>query len=358
MPKCETQHIHPIEYNSTLQGALVSVLGYLSQYSALTSQDDKPFIDSAWFRLGIKNTHPVTQHMLEITHAMCEDVVTHASALETTTTITVCLIGAAEVVMLAIGLFMLWTLQNNWKKLIKIMASLPHVALQHAISKYSVVQLIDDKVSKDEIKHWTLYDQMISARTVKKGIPMVKLVALFITNVVCAIVGVVTVTLIVTTKSKQLNVIPYRVYYAGEVMTNAFRCSSLLLRSLASANGISMCDDRIATLLTKIKDSRTSLIDSVNNFIAIEDNGYLSGVLSSTTSIVAMLFQTDRDWLDEKVESERLLVMPRLIALDVMSEQLTIAYQKHSYMALARDQDSSKRHILSAVHTLGAQQFG
>ena len=259
---------------------------------------------------------------------MCEDVVTHASALETTTTIIVCLIGAAEVVMLAIGLFMLWTLQNSWKNVIKIMASLPHVALQHAISKYSVVQLIDDKVSKDEIKHWTLYDQMISARTVKKGIPMVKLVALFITNVVCAIVGVVTVTLIVTTKSKQLNVIPYRVYYAGEVMTNAFRCSSLLLRSLASANGISMCDDRIATLLTKIKDSRTSLIDSVNNFIAIEDNGYLSGVLSSTTSIVAMLFQTDRDWLDEKVESERLLVMPRLIALDVMSEQLTIAYQK------------------------------
>ncbi|OHT15525.1 hypothetical protein TRFO_02850 [Tritrichomonas foetus] len=316
----------------TMREAMPALISNFFSYSTEFYKYQESFFDSDWFIQSIANSHRITPHILDNVLYLCSDVRQRLDELNNKTMIIVLVFAIVSATFWPFGIISVLTFKRQWTSIIKIMNSMPHVAIQRAISHFSNLQNIQqiDQSKKSESKYTSTYIQMVSSRDVKNGLPQGLLLALVTFDIILSICVFIALYFIIKIMSDQLIVIPYRLHLSGNVLVYYYRCSVLILRSLAESQNKPFFYDTRQYITEKLDEAIPLLRSSLNDFFFVEEAGHSAGVLSSTTEIVESLFSSNGNWLNNEILHEKLMNMPNLITLDVIYEIIINLYRKIS----------------------------
>ena len=305
-------------YIVSLPQALASTIGSLGMYTP----GDLTIFSDGRFRDGIANCFAVAQALVSLTYTMCTSIIDHLSRVSTIVTIIVSVFAIVDIVMMFFVVYMIYGIRTRWNNMVQVFGSMPHIALQKAVSKFKK----EDKVLiKEEMKYSNVLEQLVSTRSLQHGLPISVLVVSFAVNAILAMVALPAMYFSIKGSMRPVAAIPFRMYYTADFAKNSFRSAQILMRAISVDSGSPFWYDTRDSLGLSLEQSLQRTIESLNNFAISEHADIETGVLGSTMETVGLLLGSTSEWMEE-TRKPRLQEIPRLVSIDVMAEVLTKCY--------------------------------
>lgn len=314
----------------TLNEGISALIGDFSQFSPDYIRYHISFMAEEWFISCIKNSYNVAPSVLDFVFYLCCDVRSLLINLKSNTLIITIVFSIISILFLPAEIVMIINIKKQWNSIIKIINSLPHMAIQKTISHFSHLRSLSnlEQNAKFESKYTNTFIKMISSRDVKNGLSIRFLIGLIISHMILSIIAFVAFYFIIDAITQRMIFIPYSLYLSENLLSCFNRCSFLVLRCITMTKGRSFCDDTRETLSASFNEIMPRTRDSLNSFLFVEDHEYGTGILSSSMDFIEGLFDDNGDWRNKEISNQIILQMPRIMMFDVIYEIINRLYFK------------------------------
>ncbi|KAK8852747.1 hypothetical protein M9Y10_017737 [Tritrichomonas musculus] len=202
-------------FNSTFLEGLNSMVG------AVLHHDDPLaiYFEKPWFQYIFNNMDRMENSLASLSRILCNDMNEHRDDSISTISIILYIFIGLEVILIPVFIGFAVHIRKNWNYIINTINSIPRVAIQKVIQKYSNENTKskndnEHKNFKSEFRYQLSLVQMVSSRDTSGGLPIKSIIIIFIVIFIISIACVIAVIQIMNITKRDLTNVPMQ-YYTG-----------------------------------------------------------------------------------------------------------------------------------------------
>lgn len=216
----------------------VSFLEGLDTISSSILKFDNPldfYMQYEWFMFIFDNIDRIENSLGTLSQILCDDMNDYRDKSINAISIILYVFIAAEVIIIPVFIAFTANIRKNWNYIVNTINSIPRVAIQKVIQKYSNENSKnknnqnDHKNFKSEFRYQLSLVQMVSSRDTSGGIPIKSIIIIFFIVFIISIACVIAVIQIMDITKKDLTHVPMQYYSGSNGIYAVFKLISVFL---------------------------------------------------------------------------------------------------------------------------------
>lgn len=227
-----------IKYSYKTTSIETSFLEGLNTITAAIMHHEDPFgqyFENDWFQFIFNNMDRMEASLGNLANIICNDMNEYRdNSIKTISIILYVFIGL-EVILIPVFIVFVVQIRKNWNYIINTINSIPRVAIQKVIQRYSnessknIKNSDEHKNFKSEFRYQLSLVQMVSSRDTSGGIPMKTIIIIFLIDFILSIACVIAVVQIMDITKKDLTHVPMQYYTGTDGIYAIFKLISVFL---------------------------------------------------------------------------------------------------------------------------------
>ncbi|OHT11504.1 hypothetical protein TRFO_19047 [Tritrichomonas foetus] len=321
--------------NHTYSATFFEALNAMAAASfKFTLNHNTSFLHTDWISFYFSNTDQLHKTISEISILLCNDMNKNRDEKVSYIYIVLYFIIALEILSIPLFIHFILYIKSNWNYIIDTINSIPRVAFQKAISKYTAKEKSDNgTINNNESRYQSLFVQMVSSRDTSGGIPVKSIFFVYIFNLIVSFICIIAIILVVGILKKNLSSIPILYFNAADLsyiiyhyMAVFFMKGAVDYKTLYFDSKFAIYD-RIA-IKELVESIYGKMSKKINTFLFGADDDYKSGSLSASHSMANALLESKGDpFSPDLEESEQWRLFPNLMGVEILN-QMNMKMQK------------------------------